>query len=137
MIGMLPELIALIFLVILSYLDIKTFDIKGGFIPSFLTTSFIIIEFILVGVSCIPVGLFAGLICLLLIDLNVFQGIPDIKIFIALGLIMPSIQAVAVLGLFTSLGLLIYKLFSKKTTIPGIPFMLIAYALTMGVLLLW
>lgn len=134
-------LVALVFLIILSFLDIKTFQLREGFIPSVLTTSFMIIAFIMAGESGLVTGLFAGLIALLFVDLNMFQGVPDVKVFIALGLTLPSIALVGFLSLFTVGSIIIYqsilvftKLTIKKTA--GIPFLLIAYIGVLGMILI-
>jgi len=129
---------ALIFLLILSVIDVKTFHEKDGFIPAYLTTIFMIIMFVLMGPSGIVTGLFGCLIALFYVDLDTFQGIPDVKIFVAMAMTMPSIFMVGVLGLICSCSLLMYKLSVGKgeTKIPGIPFLLVSYAVTLGVLLL-
>lgn len=122
--------ISIIFLIVLSFLDIKTFNLKEGFIPAVLTTSFIAITFALAGISGIIAGLFGLIISFLLIDLDVFHGLADMKIFIACSITLPSILMVSYFGAFTCFIGLFYKILLKKTKfkeIPFIPVLLIAY----------
>ena len=71
---------------VLSIIDIKTSNLDKGFIPSVLTTTFMIVMFLLNPGASIVYGLFAGLLSLLFIDLDLFKGVPDVKVFTALGM---------------------------------------------------
>lgn len=138
---MIEYIIALIFLVIISFLDIKTFNLKDGYIPAVLTTSFIIFSFAISGVSGLVTGIFSFLIGLLLVDLDLFHGLADLKVFIACGLLLPSILHVALFGFFTSLLAVGYKFILLKTNkkmeeIPFLPVLLVAYIGIMGVIFL-
>ena len=131
--------IASIFLIILSILDVKTFNLKHGFIPAALTTLFLIVVFIMAGVSGIITGLFASLIAMLFIDLDIFHGVADLKIFIACGITLPSIMMVGVFGLTTLIAGVGYKFLAKKTKlkeIPFIPILLVGYVSTLAIILL-
>lgn len=135
-------IITIAFLIILSILDIFTYRRKKGFIPAILTTMFIIISFLLAGVTGLIVGIFASLIALALIDLDLFHGVADLKVFIACGITLPSFMMVACFGLGTTLIAFIYKYiitkkFKKMKEIPFIPAILLAYLLILGVILLW
>lgn len=131
--------ISIIFLIILSFLDIKTFNLKEGYIPAVLTTSFMVVTFSIAGVSGLITGVFAFLIGLLLIDLDMFHGVADWKIFIACGMTLPSILHVAIFGGFVTVLAVGYKFLLTKTKlqeIPFIPVLLVAYIGIMGVVLL-
>ncbi|MFQ5531662.1 MAG: hypothetical protein ACE5ES_03550 [Candidatus Nanoarchaeia archaeon] len=130
---------SIIFLVILTFLDIKTFHLKEGYIPAVLTTSFLIVAFTTSGVAGLITGVFAFLIGMLLVDLDVFHGVADWKIFIACGMTLPTISFITIFGFFTTLLAVGYKFLLRKTKwkeIPFIPVLLIAYIGTMGVILL-
>jgi len=132
-------IIAAIFLIILSILDIKTFNLKKGFIPSVLTTIFLIVVFIMAGISGLITGLFACLIAMLFIDLDIFHGVADLKIFIACGITLPTILMVGVFGLATLIAGAGYKFLAKKTKlkqVPFIPMLLIGYVSTLAIMLL-
>jgi len=134
-----PFVISIIFLAVLSLLDIKTFNLKEGYIPAVLTTSFMIVTFSIAGVSGLITGVFAFLIGLLLIDLDMFHGVADWKIFIACGMTLPSILHVAIFGGFVTVLAVGYKFLLRKTKlqeIPFIPVLLVAYIGIMGVVLL-
>ena len=143
MIEYLPYIIAGIFLVILSILDIKTFDLKEGYIPAFLTTSFLIIIFVIGTPKTIYSGMLAALLALLFIEMEVFHGVPDIKIFIAAGMTLPTMLNVLYFGAMMLAVGIIYKGLilwrvtkGKNTEIPFIPAILIAYIGILGVILL-
>lgn len=134
-------LVALIFLIILSFLDIKTFNLKEGYIPSVLTTSFMIVALILTGTSGLLPGVLAFLMGLLFIDLDMFQGLADWKILVACGITLPGIVHVAIFGGFITALSIVYKLLLSKTKfkdkeIPFIPVLLVAYIGIIGVILL-
>jgi hypothetical protein len=131
-------IISFAFLVVLSILDYKTFNLEEGFIPSALTTSFLIIAFLSSGVISIISGGFAFLIGMLLVDLNLYRGVADWKVFVACGFTMPTFLMIGVFGFILSLTGFGYKYLVKKQTrtkgydveIPFIPAILIAYLFT-------
>ena len=132
-------LVAIVFLILLSLLDIKTFNLKEGYIPAVLTTSFMIITFTIAGIPGLITGVFSFLIGLLLIDLDLFHGVADWKIFIACGMTLPTIFQVALFGGFVTFLALGYKLALSKTKlkeIPFIPVLLIAYLGILGMILI-
>ena len=139
---MIELIIPLIFLVILSYLDIKTFDLDNGVIPSSLTTSFIIIMFIITqNIMLLVLGL---LLALFLFDLSIFDGMPDIKIFVATSLVFLSmwqllIYALVIIIIGTLYKIILKYLYKKRMIklkyVPFIPAMLVSYLIMMGVIL--
>jgi len=139
---MIELIIPLIFLVILSYLDIKTFDLDNGVIPSSLTTSFIIIMFIITqNIMLLVLGL---LLALFLFDLSIFDGMPDIKIFVATSLVFLNMWQLLIYALVTIIIGTLYKiilkyLYKKRMIklkyVPFIPAMLVSYLIMMGVII--
>lgn len=126
---------------VLSVIDLKTFHLKEGYIPAVLTTCFLVVSFIVAG----PQGLFTGalgfLIGMLLVDLDLFHGVADWKVFVACSFVLPSIAHVGIFGFFTTLTAVGYQFLIKKSDkkakeIPFIPALLIAYVVTLGVILL-
>lgn len=112
--------IPIVFLALLSILDIKTFHLKDGFIPSFITTTAIIVSFLL-NQSAITF-IFALLIAILLFDLEFYEGLPDIKCFLACGAILPNIFYIVMFGaVLAGLGF-IYKFVLKRMKFKEIPF---------------
>jgi len=139
---MIELIISLIFLVILSYLDIKTFDLDNGVIPSSLTTSFIIIMFIITqNIMLFVLGL---LLALFLFELSIFDGMPDIKIFVATSLIFLNMWQLLIYAFVTIIIGILYKiilkyLYKKRMIklkyVPFIPAMLVSYLIMMGVII--
>jgi len=139
---MIELIIPLIFLVILSYLDIKTFDLDNGVIPSSLTTSFIIIMFIITqNIMLFVLGL---LLALFLFELSIFDGMPDIKIFVATSLIFLNMWQLLIYAFVTIIIGILYKiilkyLYKKRMIklkyVPFIPAMLVSYLIMMGVII--
>lgn len=137
-------IISLAFLFILSILDYKTFNLEEGFIPSALTTSFLILAFVSSGALSIVSGFFAFLIGMLLVDLNLYRGVADWKVFVACGFTMPTFIMIGVFGLFLTMTGTGYKYLvkvqyrkkGKDVEIPFIPAILIAYILTWAVIYL-
>lgn len=132
-------IVAIVFMVILSVIDIKSFHLKKGFIPAVATTGFLIFAFI----YGVPFAIFSGvlsfLIGMFLVDFDIFHGVADWKVFVACGFVLPSLNAVLVFGLFTTIVAVGYKTLSRKVgfkEIPFIPAILIAFLGTIGVILL-
>jgi len=130
--------ITLIFLLILSVIDLKTYKIPEGAIPAFLTVLFILLIFMAVGYpQNIQMGLFAFLIALALSDLGMFYGLADLKVLVAIGMTFPTIFSFMVFLLILSVTSLTYKFLVKKyynqTEIPFIPMFLIAYILDIAI----
>ncbi len=132
-------LVAGVFLIVLSILDYKTYNLEEGFMPSAWTTIFLILAFISSGATSIIGGAFAFLIGMLLVDLSLYRGVADWKIFVACGFTMPNFLMIAIFGFLCSLMAFGYKYLVKiqtrkedvdKTEIPFIPAILIAYLFT-------
>lgn len=131
--------IAIIFMVILSVIDIKTFHLKDGFIPAVLTTGFLIVAFLFNLPMSLITGVLGFLIGMLLVDLDLFHGVADWKVFVACSFVLPTIMNVAVFGLLTSAVASVYQVLTKRIgfkEIPFIPAILIAFLGTLGVMLL-
>ena len=124
--------IAVIFLAILSVWDIKTYKLPNGSIPAALTTLFLIVIFVLNQPLTIVSAIGGLLFGLLLIDWDLFEGVADLKVFIALAMTTPTIMA---LGVFTVIMLVISllikfvikKKFPHANEMPFIPVFFIAY----------
>jgi len=126
---------ALIFLLILSIVDIKTFHWKEGAIPKALTTCFVIFMFIFNQNTTILI--FSSLIALLLTDIFDVWGFADFKSLVAVSLTFDNIFMVLFFVLMllavgfvyqVVIKLLIkYKKIKQITEIPYIPIILITY----------
>lgn len=127
------------FLLVLTLLDFWSFNKKQGFIPSVLTTTFLIISF-LFGVfyneSLVSIlAIFGVLIGLLFTDLDLWGGIADLKTFVACCMLFPHGLGVLLFAFCVSaLNLLIkgvvkWKIVKKGKSfeIPFIPVLLIAF----------
>ncbi len=139
---MIEYYIPLFFLLILSVLDVKTFNLKEGFIPAVLTTTFLITSFLLN--LNIETTILAFLMGMLLVDLDLFHGVPDWKVFVACGMVLPNVFYVLYFTLITTIVAFLYQLFikilaKKKTNlkeIPFIPALLISYLGILSIVLL-
>jgi hypothetical protein len=131
-------------MIILSIIDFLTYNKERGFIPSILTTTFLILAFVVAFESnpllTIQLGVFGGLLALAFTDLDMWGGIADFKIFIACSMLVSSLNAFLVFALALSIvsllvkGILSYKLkHGKQDKFPFIPLILIAYLLAGGV----
>ncbi len=138
----LKYIITLAFLIILSAIDIKTFNLKKGSIPAVLTTLFLIVTLVFGGTKALYLGAILALIALLLTDLEFWGGIADFKVFIAPGLVMPTLLIALYYALITSIIALIVKgiilkVFKRKDIeIPFIPVSLVAFLITWGLFLI-
>lgn len=137
----LPVWIAIGFLGILTVIDILTFNKKSGSIPAVITTLFLILTFAL---SPFPQGLYIGVVAFLIgimfVDLDLFGGVADLKIIVALSFTFLSLIDFIFFALAVTFFSTIYKYSIKKyitkgkeRDIPFIPVYLIAYL----VMLLW
>lgn len=130
--------VALGFLILLSILDFLTFNKKHGFIPSVLTTLFLIVA-LLLGIGnptqTIFIGAFASLIALLFTDLDLWGGWADLKIFIAGAMAFPTLASAGTFALLLTIfafvvkGFVVWKLNKgeKIKNIPFIPIILLAF----------
>lgn len=131
--------IPLVFFILLSIIDLKTYNRREGAIPSAITTTFIILAFIL---NPNPVSAIMGLLLgMLFVDLDVFGGVPDWKVIVAGSIVLGSIWHIFIFATAVLVIGLIYKLLLKWRTrgaikeIPFIPAIALAYLLTLGVVL--
>ena len=125
-------MICLGFLILLSIIDIKTYKLPKGAIPSFLTTLFILLIFILVGYpKNVYMGIFALIMAFALSDLGMFYGLADFKIIVAVGMTFNTIIPFLAFNIILSVISLIYKYLFKKVLkeneVPFIPAILISY----------
>jgi hypothetical protein len=133
-----PFFVALGFLILISILDFLTYNKKHGFIPSVLTTSFLIIMLVL-GVQnpiqTLYIGAFAFLIALLFTDLDLWGGWADLKVFIAGAMALPTLMSAGTFALLLTIfavvvkGIVVWKLNQGKKIkhIPFIPIILLAF----------
>ena len=135
MLEIIKWVIGLAFLILLSIIDIKTYDKEKGYIPSILTTLFLLVTFLVNYPYCIYSGIFSGLIAWLLTDLEYWGGIADFKVFIASAMLFSNVLYVCIFaGLVTIIGLL-YKIilklkYDKTKLIPFIPVFFISFFIT-------
>ena len=120
--------IGLSFLSILSVVDVFTFDKKKAYIPSIITTSYLILAFI--HNQAIFLGILGLLLALAMTDLELWSGMADLKAFIGTGMLMGTIgYFFAYLILVASITLIykyIYKKIVKtKDTLPLLPVFLV------------
>jgi len=141
-VNLLNLLVLVVFLVILSIVDLKTFNKEKGGIPSFFSTAFMILMLVLSGTSGLYFGVLAGLFSLFFVDIGLFKGIPDIKIFIGIGLTFHQIVPFLIFAMVMLIcGMLMQKMILKFTKIdqekgemPYIPVMFLAYLISVGIM---
>lgn len=126
--------ISLGFLILLSIIDIKTYKLPKGAIPSSLTMLFILIMFILVGYpNNLYLGIFAFIFALTLSDFGMFYGIADLKVLTAVGItcngIISFLVFMVMLSIISISYKLIFKRITKKRELPFIPAILFTYAI--------
>ncbi len=125
-------IISICFLIILSFVDIFTYDKKESHIPSIITTSFIIILLIIGGNVVIYAGLLGFLIALLLTEVNLFMGLADVKVFTACCMVLVTLMSVLyftliMLGLAVIYQFIVKKFIKDQEVIPFIPLIFIAF----------
>jgi drug/metabolite transporter (DMT)-like permease len=126
---MINQLIIGLFLIIISVIDITSYKKIKGYIPSIITTTFLIISFVLF--RNIFAAILALLIGLLFTDFNLWKGQADLKVFIGIGMTFITIQQIA---LFSALTPILAMFISMQTTdkeIPFIPVMAGAWLITL------
>jgi len=136
---MIEHLIALIFLLLISIVDIFTFNKEGKGIPSALTTLFVILMFLLTfshGSFHIEIILFSILIGLFLMDISFFMGLADLKVLVGLSFFFNSFWEFSV---FTAVSCLLYSImviYVKKNPkkyktqfMPYVPFLFLTYVI--------
>jgi hypothetical protein len=120
----------------IGVIDVMTFNKRKGFIPSFLTSAFLIVAFLcgwnVYGLQVLLLGCLGGLISLLFTDLDVWGGLADLKVFVACCMLFGSVLGVLYFGLATVLFGLLLKWFVKRfyheyKKVPFIPVILVAF----------
>ena len=133
MLDLLKLIIGCSFLILLSIIDFRTYNKKDGYIPSILTTLFLILSFMLNFPNCIWSGIFGALIALLLTDLDYWGGIADFKVFVGSAMLFSNFFQVSLFAGFVTILGLFYKYIlskiSKRKYIPFIPVIMISYFL--------
>lgn len=137
MLDIIKWIIGLSFLFLLSYIDIKTYNKKNGYIPSFITTLFLIMAYLINFPSCLFSGILAGLIGLLLTDLSTWGGIADFKSYVASAMLFSTILNVLYFSGFLVIFSLLSKIFfyyfikkDKNAQMPFIPVIFVSYFIT-------
>jgi hypothetical protein len=130
--------VGVLFLLIIAWLDVATFNKRKGFIPSFLTSAFLIVAFLVGwssnGVQVVVFGVLGGLLSLLFTDLDVWGGLADLKVFIACSLLFGSVFGVLCFGLsVVLLGLLlkwvVKTYFKEYKRVPFVTVIMVAFIL--------
>lgn len=135
-------IVGMAFLVLISVIDVRTYDKVKGYIPSVITTLFLILGFLIGFPGSIYSGILAGLIALLLTDLDFWGGIADFKVFVASGMLFPDFVQVSVFAGFVTLFGFMYKVvmlkFVKRESVqvPFIPAIAFAFFVTSSLFLL-
>lgn len=128
----------LLLLFILSIIDIKTFNLKKGYIPAFLTSAMLLLPLLLLKEQAIFPGILAGAFALILADAKIFLGIADYKAIAGAGMTMISLQSVALFILALIILSIPYKFALKKLTslksAPFLPAVFTAYLIVGGTL---
>lgn len=118
---------------ILSIIDFLTFDKSKGYIPSFIPTTFLLITFALT--TSIGMAIISGIVGLILSELNLWKGLADYKVYVAVG--MGFSNLIQLLG-FTLIMVLIgtitswlIKKYSHSNEMPYIPIIMMAWCLSL------
>ena len=128
-------IIGLFFLVLLSVIDLKTINKRNGYIPSVLTTFFLIFAVLVGDLNSIYLGVLASVIALLLTDMMFWDGLADLKTFIAASMLFGNMIEVLIFAvLFGILGTIFKAAFlkivkKKDAIVPLIPIMAVAFLL--------
>jgi hypothetical protein len=125
----------LCFLIVLSIIDLLTFSPKSkGYIPSSLTTIFLILAVILAGEGSLFNGVIISLIALFFAEQEMFGGIADLKVLIASGILFPTLFSMLAFATIVTIVAVAVKAFiyfkitkGKKGQFPFILVILVAY----------
>lgn len=125
-------IISICFLIVLSFIDIFTYSKHKSYIPSMITTAFLIVSFIIFGNTAIYTGALGFLIALFLTDVNLFLGLADIKVFTACCMAFPTFMSILwfsliMLGLTVIYQFIVKKFIKNQEVIPLIPLIFIAF----------
>lgn len=122
---MIEYVFGLIFLLIISLIDIKL-----KIIPSILTNMFILLGILIIGFPGIYTGIIFFLLALILLEHNWFEGEQDLKVMVAVGILITNIFNLMIyfilfLLIGTGYKLIIKKKFRDLKEVPFIPVFLI------------
>lgn len=125
-------------LIELSIIDFLTYSEKSkGYIPSIFTTLFLLLALVIAGESCLFSLTILIIIALFFAEQELYAGIADLKVFIAAGLLMPSLMSMLVFAVILTMVSFITKFmlvkFGKGKTLPFIPPILIAFVIAWGI----
>lgn len=121
-------LVCVLFFIVLSVVDVFTFDVKDKGIPSALTTGFVIIMFFSGNVGS---GLLACLFSLLFFELGVWEGLADMKVFVASSMLFGLSGVLLYVVLVVCFGLvgkfIVRSFFKKAKSMPFIPVIMFCF----------
>lgn len=143
------QILVIGFLIILSCIDVFTYDKKKGYIPAILTSSFLFFSFLMSDKFIVtPMLVFSILLAMMLTDIGAWKGFADFKTYVATGISLTNLNHLFIFtGILYALPLLVgillvaskYNIFNinfgnakkianeTQRNIPFIPFILIAY----------
>lgn len=133
MLNIIKLIIGISFLALISVIDVKTYDKEKGYIPSIITTIYLLLSFLIGGHESILSGIFASLIALLLTDLDFWGGIADYKVFVASGMLFTGFINVSIFTGFVTLFGFMFKAIAlkiiknKDTKVPFVPLISISF----------
>lgn len=128
MISIINFIIGIAFLIILSWIDFNTFNKEDKGIPAFLTSIFLIICFISNPTNIIS-GVLAFFMALMFTDLELWAGIADFKVYVAVGFLLPYFNVLLFGLLLTLFGILFKYIWRKEKYIPFLPVMALSFVI--------
>lgn len=129
MLNMVYFLIGAAFLVILSYIDYNTYNKDDKGIPSFLTSLFLLICF-LANITNLYSAILGLLLALFLSDLELWSGVADFKVFVAIGFLLPFYTVLVFALILSILSIIAKYLFRNNSYMPFLPVIGIAFAIS-------
>ena len=111
--------IVIVFLGLLSYLDIRTYDKKDDGIPSIIGSAMLVFCFLFFYMENYPViytGILGFLLGLAVFDLDLFLGWIDLKVLTALAMTMTGMYQVMIMITVIAGVSIIYKYLIKRST---------------------
>lgn len=125
-------IVGLCFLGLVSVIDFLTFDKDNGYVPSVLTTLFLIVAFLVNFPKSLFSGVFVALIGVLLTDLDFWDGVADFKCFVGGGMLFLSVVQVGLFAGFVTFFGFLYKLlavkfFRGKKQVPFVPVLFLSF----------
>ena len=129
------------FLGVLGAIDVMTYDKEKGYIPSILTSTYILIALIIAGSGALYGGLIALAAAFVFNDLEMWAGWADFKIYVGTSIIIADPIGVLIFSFSLSFVAFFYKWIAKyrfkAEVIPFIPAVFVAYALFLLLSYLW